>query len=140
MSQTATVVLIVAIVVALLAITVAVALWRRLRLQPLPNESRDRYARSWHGIEARFVDDPVAAVEEADRLVVMMLSERGATLTNPRRVPADLSKAREASASNRGQSGTEGMRVALVYYRRIVDHAVGRSRLKKEAFKRKVAS
>ncbi len=134
MSPTATTVLIVAVVVAVIAIGVAVALWRRLRPQPLSSESRDRYARSWHGIEARFIDDPAAAVQEADRMVVMMLTERGGSM------PADLNKAREAAASNSGQSGTEGMRVALVYYRRIVAHAVGGSRMKRASLGRLAAS
>jgi hypothetical protein len=140
MSQTATVVLIVAIIVALLASALAFALWRRTRLLPLSDDSRGRYARSWRGIEARFIDDPGAAVQEADQVVVTMLSERGATLADPRSVPGDLVKAREAAASDRGQSGTEGRRIALVYYRRIVDHSVGSARMKKEGFRREVAS
>lgn len=137
MSQTEIVIF--TIVAAVFAIALAVVFWPRTRLRALPNEARDRYARSWRGIEARFIDDPVAAVQEADRVVVMMLTERGATLENPRNVPEDLIKAREAAASNWGQSGTEGMRVALVYYKRIVDRGVGASRMKREA-RREIAS
>jgi hypothetical protein len=140
MSQTATVALIVAIIVAVLASALAFSLWRRTRLRALPEESRERYARSWRGVEAKFLDDPVAAVNDADRVVVMILSERGATLADPRSLPKNLIMAREAAASDRGQHGTEGMRVALVYYKRIVDDGVGAARLKSVGSRREIAS
>lgn len=140
MSQGAIVLLIVAIVVIAAAVALAVALSRRSKLRGLPEESRDRYARSWHGVENRFIDDPRGAVQEADRIVVMLLGERGATLSDPRSVPDDLRKAREAAASDNGRQGTEGMRVALVHYKRIVDESVGSTRMKSEGYRREVAS
>src|SRR6266511_1482835 len=112
MDQTMTVVLIVAIVV-VLAIALIVALSRRSRLRPLPPESRDRYARSWRGVETRFFDDPHGAVQEADKVVVGMLSERGATIHDDRQVPADLKRARAAATSDEGRQGTEGMSEAM---------------------------
>lgn len=140
MSQGAIVLLIVAIVVIAVALALAIALSRRSKLRGLPEESRDRYARSWHGVENRFIDDPTGAVQDADRLVVMMLSERGATLSEPKTVPADLRKAREAASSNNGRAGTEAMRVALVHYKRIVDDSVGGQRIRREGYRREVAS
>ncbi len=124
MDQTMTVVLIVAIVV-VLAIALVVALSRRSRLRPLPPESRDRYARSWRGVETRFFDDPHGAVQEADKVVVGMLSERGATIHDDRQVPADLKRARAAATSDEGRQGTEGMRKAMVHYKRIVQGSIG---------------
>ena len=142
MDQTMTVVLIV-VVVAVIAIALIVALTRgRSRgLRPLPDESRDRFARSWKAIESRFIEDPAAAVREADKAVVMVLSERGATLDNERSVPEDLRKVREAAASDEGHGGTEGMRRAMVHYKAIVDDAVGTTRMKRdEEYRREVAS
>ena len=137
-----TVVLIV-VVVAVIAIALIVALTRgRSRgLRPLPDESRDRFARSWRAIESRFIEDPAAATREADKMVVMVLSERGATLDDTRSVPEDMRKAREAAASDEGRSGTEGMRRAMVHYKAIVDDAVGSTRMKRDEERhREVAS
>src|SRR6185437_8512832 len=99
--------------------------------------SRDRFARTWSEIESRFIDDPHAAVQEADRLAVMVLSERGATMPDGRDVPEDLRHAREAAISDEGRQGTEGMRKAMVHYKRIVVDAVGAPA--REATRREVA-
>jgi hypothetical protein len=130
MDQTLTIVVIVAIVVAI-AIALIVALSRRSRLRALPPESRDRYASSWQAVEARFIDDPRSAVQEADKLVVMMLGERGATIHDERKVPADLKQAREAARSDEGRQGTEGMRKAMVHYKSIVQDSLGPEPMKK---------
>src|SRR5262245_43983392 len=106
MDQTMTVIVIVAIVL-VIAIALIVALSQRSRLRALPPESRDRFARSWQAIETRFIDDPHGAVQEADKLVVMMLGERGATIHDERKVPADLRTARDAATSDEGRQGTE---------------------------------
>jgi hypothetical protein len=55
-------------------------------------------------------------------------------------VPDDLRKAREAASSDQGREGTEGMRMALVHYKKIVDDSVGETRLKREDYRREVAS
>jgi hypothetical protein len=141
MDQTMTVVVIVAIAV-VLAIALIVALSRRSRLRALPPESRDRYARSWRALETRFFDDPHGAVQEADKVVVMMLGERGATMHDERKVPAELKHAREAASSDEGRQGTEGMRKAMVHYKRIVQDSLGGDMTKRpeEAARREVAS
>lgn len=127
-------------VIVVVAVAVAVALSRRSKLRPLPEESRIRYARTWRDVENRFMDDPSGAVNEADRIAVMMLSERGATLSDPRNVPEDLRVAREAAAGDKGPQGTEGMRIALVHYKRMVDDGVGTTRPRREDQRREVAS
>ena len=142
MTETLTVVLIV-VVAALVAIALVVAMsrGRSKRLRPLPDESRDRFARSWKAIESRFIEDPAAAIREADKTVVMILSERGATLDDERSVPDELTKARQAASSDEGRQGTEGMRRAMVHYKGIVDDAVGTARMKRdEDYRPEVAS
>ena len=137
LSQTV-VILIVAIVI-LALIGLGVALSRRSRLRALPPESQDRYSRSWQALETRFIDDPSGAVQEADRVVVMMLGERGATMHDGRSVPEDLRRARAAASSDEGRQGTEGMRKAMVHYKRIVEDALGGAKKPSETSRREVA-
>jgi hypothetical protein len=131
------VILIVAILI-LLGTGIAVVLNRRPRLRSLPAESVERFSRSWQTVESRFIDDPRAAVQEADRVVVMMLTERGATM-DERHVPDDLRSARAAAASDEGGQGTEGLRKAMLHYKRIVFAAVGSPKKDRETSRREVA-
>jgi len=48
-----------------------------LPLRALPADARDRYAEQWLGVQELFVDDPVGAVGEADRLIVAVMTARG---------------------------------------------------------------
>lgn len=120
----ALVTLIVAIVVVLLLVGLGVSLMRR-RLRRLAPEVRDRYAESWKAIETRFIEDPSAAVQEADQLVVSILRDRGARLEDERRLPDGLRRAREAARTDEGNSGTEGLRKAMLEYKGVVDDAIG---------------
>jgi hypothetical protein len=138
-----TMLVIVVVVVAALVIiglVAAFATGRMSRLRPLPDESRDRYAGTWRGIEQRFIEDPHGAVQEADKLAVMVLGERGASLHDDRHVPNDLKEARAAAQSDEGRAGTEGMRRAMVHYKRIVDDAVGSERMRRDDYRREIAS
>jgi len=45
-------------------------------IQPLPEESRRRYAERWEEVERSFVDDPAGALDEADRVVAEIMAER----------------------------------------------------------------
>jgi hypothetical protein len=139
MDQALLLALLVAIVIVLIAVAVVLARVGRSRLRPLPDESRDRFARSWHAIEARFIDEPPAAVQEADKVVVMILSERGVNLADERRMPEDLREARVATTTKDGQRDTEAMRMAMVHYKKIVDDAVGLSRTRRESYRREMA-
>ena len=79
-------------------------------------------------------------MQEADKVVVMILSERGANLTDEKRMPGDLRKARLAARGDQGRRDTEAMRRAMVCYKAIVDDAVGSSRIAPEARQREMAS
>jgi len=133
------VVILIVTILILLGTGIAVVLNRRPRLRPLPAESVERFSRSWQAVESRFIDDPRAAVQEADRVVVMMLTERGATMHDERHVPDDLRSARAAAASDEGRQGTEGLRKAMLHYKRIVVAAVGSPKKEKETSRREVA-
>lgn len=144
MSQGAMVVILIAIVAVLIVIGIVVAMRGRLGIgmRKLPEESRERYARAWSEVESRFIEDPRTATQEADRVVVRMLSERGAKLDNDREMPRDLREARQAASSDQGRQGTEGMRQAMVHYKKLVDDSVGTKTEQRheEDRKREVAS
>jgi len=132
---TALLILIAAVVVIVIAL--GVSMMRRGRLRSLPPELRSRHAQSWTAIQARFLSEPPAAVQEADQLAVSILRDRGAMMDDGRRLPDELRRAREAAASNEGQSGTEGLRKAMLQYQAIVDAAVGESMRKSPDIQRK---
>ena len=48
-----------------------------LDLHPLPVEARERYSEQWRRAQARFVDEPQAAIGEAEQLLDAVMRERG---------------------------------------------------------------
>ena len=112
----------------------------QLNIRPLDPELRLRFAEQWRATQARFVDDPEAAFEEADRLVTDVMVERGYPTGDVDRQIADLSVehsdvlthyraahdvTQEVAA---GRATTEGLRRGLVHYRALFaalldDHA-----------------
>ena len=120
---TALLILIAAVVVIVIAL--GVSMMRRGRLRSLSPELKSRHAQSWTAIQARFLAEPAAAVQEADRLAVSILQDRGAKMDDDRRLPNELRRARETAGTNEGQSG--GLRKAMLHYQAIVDDAVGES-------------
>jgi hypothetical protein len=105
----------------------------RLDIRPLSQEARERYAESWRATQARFVDEPGAAVAEADRLVQAVMRDRGYPIDNFEQRAADVSvdhphlvenyrAAHEISLSNdRGEATTEDLRQAMVHYRSLFE-------------------
>ncbi len=94
-------------------------------LQPLSNESRDRYITEWDRVETRFVDAPEAAVREADGIVMAVLAERRHPM-GERMLPEEVQAARR-EASRRGDR-TEGMRRAMLHYRAVMEKMVPAAR------------
>jgi hypothetical protein len=117
--------LLVLIAVLVIVIALVVFMAQRGRLRSLSPELKSRYAETWTSIQARFLAEPAAAVQEADQLAVSILRERGAKMEDDRRLPGELRRAREAAGTNEGQSGTEGLRKAMLEYQAIVTDAVG---------------
>jgi hypothetical protein len=105
----------------------------RLDIRPLDPQLRLRYAEEWRTIQARFVDDPEEAFEEADRLVEDVMAERGYPVGDVDRQMADLSvehsdvlahyrEAHEvAQELADGRTTTEGLRRGMVHYRALFD-------------------
>jgi hypothetical protein len=100
-----------------------------LDIQPLSQSARDRYASQWKDTQARFVDDPEAAVGEADALIQQVMRERGYPVEDFDQRTADVSvdhpdvvnnyRAGHAIsvANERGNATTDDLRQAMVHYR-----------------------
>ncbi len=105
----------------------------QLDIRPLPPGEGGRYAQEWTGVQKRFVDEPVEAVADADRLVTDLMQRRGYPMADFEQRAADLSvdhpqvvehyragHALAARARNGGAS-TEDLRQAMVHYRTLFD-------------------
>src|ERR1041384_6467468 len=52
-------------------------------VRPLQSSDRLRFLDQWRLVQARFVDDPAGAVEEAEQIVVQIMRARGYATENP---------------------------------------------------------
>lgn len=101
-----------------------------LDIRPLPTASRDRYVEEWQHVQARFVDDPRGAVQEADTLIQSVLRERGYPVDDFDQRAADISVDHPQVVENyrnghRLSTGdTEEQRQAMVHYRALFDELV----------------
>ena len=101
----------------------------KFSIHPLPAGDRERYTEHWSNVQQRFVDDPSMAVTEADKLVTKVMVARGYPMGDFEQRAADVSvsypevvqnyrSAREIVVRNtNGQTTTEELRQAMVYYR-----------------------
>jgi hypothetical protein len=107
-----------------------------LEIRPLSPEAAERYGHEWQGVQARFVDAPVEATRDADRLVQQVMSDRGYPMNEfDSRAdlisvdhPAVVENYREAHTIylnyDRGEASTEDLRQAMVHYRSLFDELV----------------
>jgi hypothetical protein len=101
----------------------------RFNIVPLAPADAARFAKAWNELQLRFVDDPKAAVAQADRMVHEVMTKRGYPMGDFERRAADISvdypgvvanyRAARAVASRaaRGEASTEELRRAVVHYR-----------------------
>lgn len=105
----------------------------KLDIRPLEPVARDRYLQSWGEVQARFVDGPGGAVQQADQLVLMVMRDRGYPVDEFAQREADISvdhpqvvddyRAAHAIslANEHGRATTEDLRQAMVHYRSLFD-------------------
>lgn len=101
----------------------------KLDIVALSPEAHARYAEHWRRVQVSFVDNPSAAVGEADRLVSQVMRDRGYPVDDFDRRAADISVDHPDVVDNyrfahgvhlaqeRGDVGTERQREAFVHYR-----------------------
>lgn len=100
-------------------------------IRPLEPEQRQRYSADWLAVQERFVDDPSGAVAAAQRLVTVVMSERGYPTEGYEQDVSDLSvrhgrvvdhyrSAHDLSErAAGGDAPTEDLRQAMVHYREL---------------------
>lgn len=105
----------------------------KLSIHPLPGFQREGYLQEWMAVQRRFVDDPSAAVTEADSLVTAVMTARGYPMSDFEQRAADISvnyptvvhnyrSAREIVLRHAtGHSSTEDLRQAIVCYRSLFE-------------------
>ena len=105
----------------------------RLDIVPLAAGEAARFKEAWNAVQARFVDDPKAAVVKADRLVYELMAKRGYPMGDFEERAADISVDHPGVVSNyraaraialadeSGQADTELLRRAVVHYRALFD-------------------
>jgi hypothetical protein len=110
-----------------------------LDIKPLAAGARERYAAEWQRVQARFVDDPDGAVNEADRLIQSVMSDRGYPVDDFDQRAADISVDHPdvvenyrqghafARSSALGDGTTEDLRQAMQHYRSLFDELLGES-------------
>lgn len=101
----------------------------QLHIVALAPAEAERFSHDWRSVQARFVDDPPAALAEADRLVKDLMHKRGYPMGDFERRAADISVDHPAvvhhyraahAIARRGrdtQLDTETMRQAVIHYR-----------------------
>jgi hypothetical protein len=100
-----------------------------LDIRPLEQANRDRYMSRWRQTQEKFVDNPEAAVFDADVLIQEVMRERGYPVEDFDQRAADLSvdhadvisnyrAAHAIAVSNQqGNATTDDLRNAVVHYR-----------------------
>jgi hypothetical protein len=104
-----------------------------LTLRPLTQAARSRYVDAWRAVQARFVDQPDAAVRDADLLVTAVMMDRGypmddfeaqaavVSVDHPEVVASYRAAHATAEASEQGEASTEDLRKAIQNYRALFD-------------------
>jgi len=110
----------------------------RYHIHDLPPGERERFAEAWRTEQARFVDQPEQAVQQAHTLVNEVMRARGYPVSGEfRQNAADLSVEHPrvvehyriacdiAGRQGEGQANTEDLRVAMVHYRALFEELLG---------------
>jgi hypothetical protein len=101
----------------------------KLSIKSLSAGERDDFAQAWEQEQARFVDEPTVAVDNADRLVQRVMKARGYPVSDFEQRVADVSVDHPVVVENyriahdiaaRGKNeevSTEELREAMIHYR-----------------------
>jgi hypothetical protein len=117
----------------------------RRGIHPLLAQDRERLAVAWERTQLTFVDDPVRAIHEADRLVSEVLRAQGYSGDNFKQSLGDLSLEHPdvtrdhrvghgiTIASDKADVSAEKLRRAILHYRALFADLLERPRMEREA-------
>jgi hypothetical protein len=106
---------------------------QKLDIVALSQEAQARYAEQWRTVQTAFVDSPSRAVGDADRLVTLVMRERGYPIDDFDQRASDISVDHPDTvehyraahtlhlAQEQGDIGTEAQREAFVHYRALFE-------------------
>ena len=110
---------------------------KSLEIRPLSEEQTERFAQDWRSTQAKFVDEPVVAIQEADHLIKSVMSAKGYPVEDFDQRAADISVdypdlvvhyrgMRDiAKRSEHEEVSTEEMRQAMVHCRALFEELLG---------------
>jgi hypothetical protein len=108
----------------------------KLHIKPLAPGDRARFIESWAKLQARFVDGPGSAVNDADQLLGDVMSTRGYPVSDFEQRAADISvdhplvlenyraAHQYALRQSNGDTNTEDLRQAMIHYRTLFEELV----------------
>ena len=110
---------------------------RKFHIEELPAGARERYTEEWRTVQTQFVDEPKAAISQADTLVCSVMRDRGYPVEDFNQRAADISPDHPAVVQNyraahdiaqrsdSGNASTEDLRQAMVHYRTLFNDLLG---------------
>lgn len=105
----------------------------KFNIRPLAAQEHQRFTDAWSSIQSHFVDDPTAAIQQADQLVTDLMQTRGYPMGDFDQRAADISVDHPhvvenyraahqiATANEDGAADTEQLRQAMVHYRALFE-------------------
>ena len=111
------------------------------KIRQLSQADRANFLAAWQKIQARFVDDPRAAVIEADKLIQALMAARGYPVTDFEQRAADISVDHPLVVEHyraghdisirhtKGLASTEDLRQAMIHYRTLFTELAGEPEL-----------
>lgn len=107
---------------------------KALTIRPLTAEEVNRFALEWQGTQAQFVDEPLSALQKADRLLREVMKAKGYPVEDFEQRAADISvdhpdlvkdyRGMHRIAIKESQASTEEMRQAMVHGRALFESLV----------------
>ena len=109
---------------------------KKLEIRPLSAEEIDRFTSDWQATQAEFVDEPLSAMQKADRLLHDVMQARGYPVEDFEQGVADISVDypdmvvdyrglhQIAVKGNDEEVSTEEMRTAMVHARALFENLV----------------
>jgi hypothetical protein len=110
---------------------------KSLDIRPLSDEEMERFARDWRVTQAKFVEEPLLALQEADREIKEVMAARGYPVQDFEQRAADISvdypdlasdyrRLKELVARSRADDvSTEELRQAMIHCRALFEKLVG---------------